>query len=516
MRMRNAHPNGIRANIRKNLAMVLAGTFVIRSAGYALIPLRTHAADYPLYGIDISSYQTVTDWNSVQDAVDFVMIRCGTTTGLNNDIFEEDTSLEAHYSGAEQAGIPVGFYYYSGAGTAEGFRKNANEAVRLLADKTANLPVFLDLEQSTGQMALGKDTLTAYALEALSIIKEAGFKAGVYANLNWLTKYIDGDAITDAGYEIWMAQYPSGDYAVDPNEYDKQSYCCMWQYSDRGSISGINGNVDVDVFYGNRRTSDPEFNIPYPRPDGSVILRNGSSGKFVSWLQTALNLLYDAGLIVTGNFDSATEQACKEAQSKLNLTSDGLAGKQTIGACVAALKEKYGEQQDAEPDQPIPAENTQARITASETELNLDLSGAATRTITLTLENIPKGSTVRSVQTKEGIISAQSGKLINGDVPFTVVAKACGENDLTLEIVLDEKVLTSVTIHISVHNSSAGDTDCNGEVNLEDALLLLKWLKGGETSAASFRNADLDSNGKINVEDLTILKRGVLLQAVHD
>ena len=72
---------------------------------------------------------------------------------------------------------------------------------------------------------------------------------GDICNRNWFTNYIDKNQVINSGYEIWLAQYPSGEYAVNPEDYDKSYECGMWQYSSKGSVSGISGYVDVDVSY---------------------------------------------------------------------------------------------------------------------------------------------------------------------------------------------------------------------------------------------------------------------------
>lgn len=129
-------------------------------------------------------------------------------------------------------------------------------------NKAFDLPVYIDVEQASKQIALVKDNLTTYILSALDIISNAGYKAGIYANRDWFKNYLDESRIRDSGYEIWMAQFPSGKYAVDPAEYDKSSLCNIWQYSSLGTINGINGNVDVDISYIDYNYSDTFLTAP--------------------------------------------------------------------------------------------------------------------------------------------------------------------------------------------------------------------------------------------------------------
>ncbi len=207
------------------------------------------ASEYASRGIDVSVYNGDINWNNVANSdIDFAIIRAG-TTNYNSDILYKDKKFEQNYSGATESGINVGAYYYCGAYTREGFEKTAYELVNFLGDKSFDLPVYIDLETASMQKTLGKDTLTSYILSALDIISNSGYKAGVYANRDWFRNYIDASRIRDAGYDIWMAQYPSGEYAVNPADYDKSSNCSIWQYSSLGKVNGIKKNVDVNVSY---------------------------------------------------------------------------------------------------------------------------------------------------------------------------------------------------------------------------------------------------------------------------
>ena len=74
-------------------------------------------------------------------------------------------------------------------------------------------------------------------LAFLRTIESAGYDAGVYANKNWFTNKIHTEELS--GYAVWLAQY-------NVTEPDYAGNYHMWQYSSRGSIDGIEGNVDVN------------------------------------------------------------------------------------------------------------------------------------------------------------------------------------------------------------------------------------------------------------------------------
>ena len=91
--------------------------------------------------------------------------------------------------------------------------------------------------------------MTEIAAYGCSLLRKAGYQSGVYANKNWLTNRLDADALRADGAEIWMAAWPFTDRPADPDDYDKSDQCTTWQYSDHGTVSGINALVDLDVRY---------------------------------------------------------------------------------------------------------------------------------------------------------------------------------------------------------------------------------------------------------------------------
>ena len=102
------------------------------------------------------------------------------------------------------------------------------------------LPVYLDVEASGGRGdKIDVATRTAVCRTFCQTIANAGYSAGIYANKNWLTEKINTGEL--AGYSIWVAHYNetcgyTGSYS-------------MWQYTDKGTVDGISGNVDLDKVY---------------------------------------------------------------------------------------------------------------------------------------------------------------------------------------------------------------------------------------------------------------------------
>ena len=300
-----------------------------------------NAYDRLLYGIDVSVFQGNIDWQTLANAnLDFCIVRAGTTS-INNWNYSDDSKFESNYAGAKSIGINVGAYFYCGASTAEQFQSNARSFLSTIEGKTFEYPVYIDLERSTNQMSLGKDTLTTYALSALEIIRDAGYRCGIYANLDWLRNYIDSSRIENSGYEIWLAQYPSGDYAVDPSGYDKSATCGIWQYSSLGQIGGIGSKyVDLDVCYRDytdNTLADEECGIDFPRPTVNLRLTSPMTyGSDVRWLQTALQKL-GYTVEMDGYFGPDTEAAVKQYQGDYALEADGIFGPASLAKMVELL-----------------------------------------------------------------------------------------------------------------------------------------------------------------------------------
>lgn len=182
-------------------------------------------------GIDISKWQKEVDYSKLKEqGIEFVIIRCG----YGKESSQKDSMFEQHYQGLKNAGIKVGCYLYSYVTSLENSYKEAKNCLEFIKGKTFDLPVFYDLEDAKTS-PMGKENITQCALNFCKTIEEAGYKAGVYANLNWFKNYINVKELINSGYAIWLAQWNNNgevrhtaDFKVD-----------FLQYSDDGKIIGI-------------------------------------------------------------------------------------------------------------------------------------------------------------------------------------------------------------------------------------------------------------------------------------
>jgi len=202
-------------------------------------------------GIDVSAYQGKPDWSAVRAAgIDLAIIRVANRKG-------KDASFEYNYTGCGLVGIQRGVYRYSYAKTVDEAVKEAMEVVRILNERNLELGVWLDLEWKE-QRALGRKALTAIAKAWIQTIQAAGYACGIYCNLDWHKNVLDTSALQ---VPYWIARYPVKD-AGELNESLKPNRGeCAWQYSSKGRVAGIAGNVDLDEWYGTVDMSGKECEI---------------------------------------------------------------------------------------------------------------------------------------------------------------------------------------------------------------------------------------------------------------
>lgn len=267
--------------------------------------------------IDVSYCQTGVDYNKVKNSgIDAVIIRAG----FGKESYQKDSEFETHYKNAKKAGLAVGVYWYSYAYSVAEAKQEAKVCLACIKDKTLELPVYYDLEES-GQTRLGMSALTNIAIAFCDAIKSGGYRAGVYSNLNWLNNHLDYERLRSK-YSIWLAQW----WSSSPSKS-----CDIWQNADNGRINGISGNVDTDVIINNNiikksSTGDEEEMIKYGAHNTATLV-------FKKQLITLYNMKIIKTKVDNSNgFGDGTLKAVKEAQRAGKVTVDGIVGEKTINA----------------------------------------------------------------------------------------------------------------------------------------------------------------------------------------
>lgn len=202
-------------------------------------------------GIDVSRWQGNIDWKTVSQSglVDYAIIRCGYGDNVSS---QDDEQFINNVRGCQQYGIPFGVYIYSYASDVEDAQDEAEHVLRLLdaaglSSSTVQYPIYYDLEYQGGGSTpaglengivrpLSNDTLLSIARTFCSMLESRGYRAGIYANLNWWNNYLTSSEYNQ--WSRWVAQYNTS--CSYTGSYD------MWQCMSDGVIPGISGNVDIN------------------------------------------------------------------------------------------------------------------------------------------------------------------------------------------------------------------------------------------------------------------------------
>lgn len=186
--------------------------------------------------IDISEHNGIINFNKVKnDNIDGVIIRIGWIGNKQNHTL--DKRFNEYYTMAKNVGLKIGFYVYSYCKTVETLRSGTNWILNQIEGKNFELPVFLDLEDSS-IISVGKEVLTQQAIQFCTIIENSGYKSGIYANKDWFLNKLNINKLLN--YKIWLAEWNGKEnhtlgYKVD-----------LWQYTSIGKVNGINSNVDMN------------------------------------------------------------------------------------------------------------------------------------------------------------------------------------------------------------------------------------------------------------------------------
>lgn len=219
----------------------VTGEQVIQGAKYSFGADGVLAKAPGTMGIDVSKWNGNIDWNAVKNSgVNFVIIRCG-YRGSSEGALIEDQKFRSNIKGAQAAGLKVGVYFFTQAVNEVEAVEEASMVINLVKGYTLSYPVYLDVEGSNGRGdRISASQRTANIKAFCGTIANAGYKAGVYANKTWLTSMINTSQITN--YKIWLAQYAQA-VTYTGSRYD------MWQYTSKGRVTGISGNVDMNICY---------------------------------------------------------------------------------------------------------------------------------------------------------------------------------------------------------------------------------------------------------------------------
>ena len=218
----------------------VTGEQVIQGARYTFAGDGSLVTGEGAIGIDVSKWNQTIDWTAVKNSgISYVIIRCG-YRGSSAGKLIEDPKFEANIKGALAAGMKVGIYFYSQAVNEIEAVEEASMVLEQIRNYHISYPVFIDIEKSGGRGdKIDVETRTAVCKAFCQTIQNAGYTAGIYSNKLWMEQKVNMAQLND--YKVWLAQY-----AASPTYSGKYD---IWQYKSNGSVSGISGNVDLNISY---------------------------------------------------------------------------------------------------------------------------------------------------------------------------------------------------------------------------------------------------------------------------
>ena len=260
-------------------------------------------------GIDISHWNGAVNWQEIQLNQRFVIMKISQREVV-------DSRFLQYYADAIAHGFTnLGGYIYNKVKTVDEAIKEASFAVKVMSGKRLPFGVWLDMEDAS-MKKLGKAKLTEIIEAEAEVIEAAGFKVGIYCNLDWYKNVLDSAKLSQM-FPFWIARYPAKDNGTVKESLSPLALdgCAIWQFSSKGKVNGINGNVDLDI-------ADDDISqilkagfvsrpvCPYTEPKTTLYrFKPGMKKNDVSWLQWHLNRLGYYNGNIDGSFGKITNAA---------------------------------------------------------------------------------------------------------------------------------------------------------------------------------------------------------------
>ena len=260
-------------------------------------------------GIDVSHFNGQVNWNNVASGgVKFAFIK--SSEGYADSTFPESKAYDNQFvnnmNGAISNNILVGAYHL----VRPEFNKGTEEAkieARYFISKIESfyknnslLPPVIDLESTSSYYS--RSSLTDWVLSFAQEVEDTlGVKPILYMNENYIRNKVDSSRLSS--YLLWVAKYSNSSPYI--GSWSKYNY---WQYTDTGTVSGVNGSVDINVFNGslsqlrNQLTNSTSITLPTLslKDVNPTIGKKGDTFNFEATLSKAL----PAGYEVYMNFNT--------------------------------------------------------------------------------------------------------------------------------------------------------------------------------------------------------------------
>ena len=230
--------------------------------------IESETANRLVKGIDVSHHQGIIDWETVQQEIDYAIVRlCDFYHQQPDGTCKLDKQFENNIKKCEELNIPVGVYYYSHATTEEEAVTEARFVADSLKAYSLEYPVYMDIEteEQNAMIDENQQQMKEVIISAMTELESEGYFAGVYCNGGSEDNTKRKEFIADISkvYNCWLTSNATYNIAVDFEDFKAEDYeiltipndeIAMFQYSQQGQIDGISGNVDLN--YATKELSD--------------------------------------------------------------------------------------------------------------------------------------------------------------------------------------------------------------------------------------------------------------------
>ena len=222
--------------------------------------IESETANRLVKGIDVSHHQGIIDWETVQQEIDYAIVRlCDFYHQQPDGTCKLDKQFENNIKKCEELNIPVGVYYYSHATTEEEAVTEARFVADSLKAYSLEYPVYMDIEteEQNAMIDENQQQMKEVIISAMTELESEGYFAGVYCNGGSEDNTKRKEFIADISkvYNCWLTSNATYNIAVDFEDFKAEDYeiltipndeIAMYQYSQQGQIDGISGNVDLN------------------------------------------------------------------------------------------------------------------------------------------------------------------------------------------------------------------------------------------------------------------------------
>ena len=185
-------------------------------------------------GLDVSHWNGSINYRMVAESgIEIVYMKASEGSDF------VDYTLETNYYNAKAQGLLTGFYHFFRPSTEADALTEARHFVNTIINFDPDCRLTLDIEVADG---LSNATITNLCIIFLEEVKRlTGLDVVVYTNTTFAREHLNKEISI---YPVWIADYD----VIMPGYNGIWDSWIGFQYSETGSIAGVSGNVDLNLF----------------------------------------------------------------------------------------------------------------------------------------------------------------------------------------------------------------------------------------------------------------------------